>query len=156
MNGRIRAVLRRLQATGGFTLIELVIIIIVLGILAAFVTARYSDFLQQSKVNATKSELQELKRAIVGNPRITAGGKYTDIGYEGNLGSPPARLRDLVNKPSGVPDYNKISGLGWNGPYIDDSGDDYLTDAWGEEYVYDPQARSIRSVGSGEDIRVDF
>ncbi len=146
----------RLDNKRGFTLIELAIIIVVLGILATFVAANYGDFIKQSKVNATKSELQELKRAIIGNPRITGGGKYTDIGYEGHLGAPPSKLNDLVTKPSGVPDYNKISGLGWNGPYIDGSNDEYLTDAWGKNYVYDPQARTIKSVGSGEDITVSF
>jgi general secretion pathway protein G len=153
MNGR--KPLRRFHDRG-FTLVELVIIIVVLGILGAFVAVKYSDFVHQSKVEATMAEMQALKRAIVGNSQIASGGKYTDIGYEGNLGSPPPRLEDLAVKPAGVDDYNKISGLGWNGPYIDPDNDDYLKDAWGISYAYNPGSRTIKSTGSGQDIIVSF
>lgn len=157
MNGRHRPCLRfRKSDFCGFTLIELVIIIVVLGILGAFATAKYSDFVKQSRIEATKAEMGTIKRAIKGNPQITAGGKYTDIGYEGNMGSVPTRLQDLVTKPSGAPEYNKISGLGWNGPYIESKNGEYLTDAWGKPYVYDPTARTIKSVGSGQDIIASF
>ncbi len=157
MNGRPRLNLRlRKHDLDGFTLIELVIIIVVLGIISAFATAKYTDFVKQSRIEATKAEMDTIKRAIKGNPQITAGGKYTDIGYEGNMGSVPARLQDLVAKPSGAPEYNKISGLGWNGPYIESKNGEYLTDAWGKPYVYDPAARTLKSVGSGQDITVSF
>ena len=140
----------------GFTLVELVIIIVVLGILGAFVAVKYSDFVQQSRVEATRAEMEILKHAIVGNAQIVTGGKYTDIGYEGNLGVPPAQLEDLVVRPGSAEEYNKISGLGWNGPYIDPDNDKYLTDAWGQPYIYDPAARTIKSTGAGQEIVVNF
>ena len=151
-SGRIIHRRIHLTASSGFTLVELVIIIIALGILAGFGIAKYSDVVNESRIKATQSEMAALKRAIIGNPQLVSGGKYVDIGYEGNLGTPPSKLEDLARKPGAVAKYNPISGFGWNGPYIDSSNQDYLTDAWGAEYLYDPSGRTIKSIGSGQDL----
>jgi general secretion pathway protein G len=143
-------------ACSGFTLIELIIIIVVLGILATFSIAKYSDFLQESKITATRSEMATIKRAIIGNPQMIAGGHYIDVGFVGNVGHPPAQLSELVRKPDSISIYNLISRLGWNGPYLDSAGGDYQKDAWGQDYAYDPTARTITSVGSGASIVVSF
>jgi len=140
----------------GFTLVELVIIIVVLGILSTFAAVKYTSFVQESRVTATQAEMDEIRRAIIGNSKLIAGGKYIDIGYEGNLGILPVQLQDLVTKPGSVANFNAISGLGWNGPYLKQNNNDYLNDAWGQAYVYDASARTIKSVGSGEDIIVSF
>jgi len=58
----------------GFTLIELVMIIVVLGILAAVAVPKFSDMANSSKINATKQELSTLKQAIVGNPGASWAG----------------------------------------------------------------------------------
>jgi len=146
----------RSQTCSGFTLIELIIIIVVLGILATFSIAKYSDFLQESKIAATRSEMTTIKRAIIGNPQMIAGGHYIDVGFAGNVGHPPAQLFELVRKPDTISAYNAISRLGWNGPYLDSAGGDYLKDAWGLNYVYNPTARTITSTGSGASIVVSF
>jgi prepilin-type N-terminal cleavage/methylation domain-containing protein len=146
----------RSQTCSGFTLIELIIIIVVLGILATFSIAKYSDFLQESKIAATRSEMVTIKRAIIGNPQMIAGGRYIDVGFVGNVGHPPAQLSELVRKPDSISAYNIISRLGWNGPYLDSAGNDYLKDAWGRDYAYNPTARTITSVGSGANIVVSF
>ena len=140
----------------GFSLVELVIIIVVLGIMGTVATVKYIDFVNESKIKATQAEMDALRRAIIGNAEIIAGGKHVDIGYEGNVGTPPAQLQDLITKPGAVPAYSPASGLGWNGPYLKNIQDDYLKDAWGQNYVYDPSTRTIKSVGSGEDIVVNF
>jgi prepilin-type N-terminal cleavage/methylation domain-containing protein len=146
----------RSQTCSGFTLIELIIIIVVLGILATFSIAKYSDFLQESKIAATRSEMVTIKRAIIGNPQMIVGGRYIDVGFVGNVGHPPAQLSELVRKPDSISAYNIISRLGWNGPYLDSAGNDYLKDAWGRDYAYNPTARTITSVGSGANIVVSF
>jgi prepilin-type N-terminal cleavage/methylation domain-containing protein len=119
----------KIKAVHGFTLIELVIILVVLGIIGSVAIIKYSSIIKDSRINATRSELQTIKRALVGNPQITAGGKYTDIGYEGNMGVLPSQLIDLLRKPGAAQSYNPISGLGWNGPYIKSDSLDLHTDA---------------------------
>ena len=142
---------------GGFTLIELVIVIVVLGILAAVAIPRFSDMTDSSKINATKQELANLKRAIVGNPHATAGGAYVNRGFAGDIGSLPSRLEDLVTKPDSIAAYNPLTRLGWNGPYMDGDGGAYLVDAWGASYTYQRAGRQIFSSGGGSDtIRITF
>ena len=140
----------------GFTLVELVIIIVTLGILAAVAVPMFGDIFESSKISATKSELESLKRAIVGNPRIIAGGELVDRGFEGDVGVLPSQLSDLVTKPGAVPAYNKITRIGWNGPYIDNNNGDYLNDAWGTPYIYSQAGRNILSINGSDTITVSF
>lgn len=137
-------------------MIELVIIIVVLGIVAAVAIPKFTDIAESSRVNATRQEMVALKRAIVGNPGATAGGEYIDRGFEGDIGFVPSQLLDLAKKPDSVAAYNKLTRLGWNGPYIDSSGSNYLKDAWEISYSYDPSGRAIISSGGTTNITVTF
>lgn len=148
---------RRLNRAG-FTLVELVIIIVTLGILAAVAVPRFADVAEGSRQTATRDELNKLKRAIIGDPSAVAGGEHVDRGFEGDVGYPPSSLYDLVRKPDSVAAYDRLTRLGWNGPYIDSAENKYLTDAWGNAYGYDPAARRIVSGGpsNGDSIVVTF
>lgn len=140
----------------GFTLIELVIVIVVLGIVAMFAVPRFSDLASSSKATATLDEMNNLKKAIVGNPAAISGGEYIDRGFEGDIGWAPARLQDLAAKPDSLLPYDKLSRLGWNGPYIDSAGGSYLKDAWGANYSYDRAGRRIVSTGGPDSLIVSF
>lgn len=141
---------------GGFTLIELVIIIVVLGILAAVAAPKFANILESSKAATTREELQTLKEAVVGNPQIVSSGVVIDRGFIGDVGFAPSQLVDLVIKPGSVSVYNSLTRLGWNGPYIDGDGNEYLTDAWGAAYSYDPGGRRIVSTGGPDSITITF
>lgn len=147
--------LRKLHSRG-FTLVELVVIIVVLGILAAYAVPKFSSISDSSKITATKEEIQQLKRAIVGSPTIVAGGAMIDRGYLGDVGFVPSALKDLVTKPDSVSTYNKLTRIGWNGPYIDSAMGGYNKDAWGVAYVYQSSTRRIVSVGGTDSIIVTF
>lgn len=134
----------------GFTLIELVIIIVVVGILASVAIPVAGNMIRSSKITATRQELLSLKNAIAGR----ADGQIR--GYENDVGSLPPSLTGLVTKPAGVADYDRFTKTGWNGPYIDPNNNDYLKDAWNSDYIYDPAARFIRSVGGPDTITVIF
>ncbi|MBU2652467.1 MAG: prepilin-type N-terminal cleavage/methylation domain-containing protein [Bacteroidetes bacterium] len=161
MSGRDRIVnqlstgsTRRCQS--GFTLIELVIIIVTLGILAAVAIPKFADIGESAKETATRKELQELRLAVVGNPDLVAGGKPVAAGYEGNVGHLPNQLSDLVDKPDSIAPYDRLTGLGWHGPYIDSTGGSYLRDAWGSAYLYDRLNRRLFSVGGTDTIGISL
>jgi len=131
--------------TKGFTLIEFVIIILVLGVVIATLIPRAGNLVDNARISAAETEMTELMRAIIGD---------VDSGFSGfmqHMGRPPAdsagkRLIELYSDVDTV-GFNPVTNTGWGGPYIgeDDNGNgtisaaeaaDELTDPWDNSYVY--------------------
>jgi general secretion pathway protein G len=140
----------RFHSRSGFTLVEIVIIILAIGVLATVAIPRLGSIIGDSRKTATKEEMRRLKTAIIGSADGNASG------YENDIGTPPPNLAALVTQPGGVAAWDRFSRTGWHGPYINPDGNEYLTDAWGVNYIYNPSARFIKSVGSGDTITVSF
>lgn len=136
----------RITCNSGLTLIELVIVIVIAGILATVALKSMGVVTQTARVEQTKSELEKLAFAIVGNPTLENNGVRTDFGYVGDVGSMPPDLDALFTNPGG---YST-----WNGPYIkrrfSQITNDYKEDAWGVAYTY--STNNITSTGSGSNI----
>jgi len=139
--------LRSTSRQGGYTMIELVMVIIVIGILAAVATMKLTASLETAKFEATRAEMEQLAFAIVGNAAIHASGARDDFGYVGDVGAMPPNLDALATNPG----YST-----WNGPYIsqNDDNDDFKKDAWNAEYIFFDTL--LRSIGSGSDIDLVF
>ncbi len=137
--------MNRIDSQSGFTLIELVITIIVVGIITGVAVINMSSSLDTAKYESTKSELDELAYSIAGNPALIGNGTRTDFGYVGDIGNLPLNLSALVQNPG--------SYATWNGPYLDRSDTTstaYKKDGWGVDYTYSDTL--IRSTGSGANI----
>jgi prepilin-type N-terminal cleavage/methylation domain-containing protein len=156
MSHRSKSGCGKVWRDGGFTLVELTIVLVIVLALAAAAIPRVGMMIESSKKAATLEEMSQIRRAIVGDPRLSSGGQLVDTGYEGDVGSPPPNLLALTTRPVAVPQYNRFTRTGWNGPYINPSNLDYLTDAWGVAYQYDKDARTITSTGSTEQIVISF
>ena len=148
----------------GFTMIELVMVIVVMAALAAVSVPRINDFITNSKIQASKNEMLQIRAAISGTPDRTAGGRYVDRGYIGDVGALPSSLNDLITNP-GLPAYDYFSRTGWNGPYLVDNGTgEILRDAWLVNYVLNVADSTIRSFGpnktddsgTGDDIVIKY
>ena len=133
-----------LTRNSGFTLVELAIVIVIMGIIAAVATQKMTQSVETAQYEQTKQEMEHLAFALVGNPAVYANGTRTDFGYVGDIGALPVDLDALVSDPGG---YST-----WDGPYMGSgyNEDDFKKDAWGVEYVLDDTA--LTSTGSGSDI----
>ncbi|UCE25629.1 MAG: prepilin-type N-terminal cleavage/methylation domain-containing protein [Candidatus Zixiibacteriota bacterium] len=136
--------LKKLTTNRAFTLIELVLVIVVIGIIVAIATQRMSQSVDTARHEQTKKEMDQLALAIAGNPAVYASGTRTDFGYVGDIGAMPDSLGALVANPGS---YDT-----WDGPYIGTgyNEEDFKKDAWGVEYLFTDTL--IRSTGSGSNI----
>ncbi|MBU1862121.1 MAG: prepilin-type N-terminal cleavage/methylation domain-containing protein [Candidatus Omnitrophica bacterium] len=125
----------------GFSLTELILVIVILAIIAAVAIPKMGEIAENARISATEKEMMELVRAIIGDPETGFQGYLDDIG------SLPTQLSNLYSS-SGESPYNPFTKTGWNGPYIDqrkrdilgDGGElelDILYDAWDQPYVPD-------------------
>lgn len=99
------------RAQGGFSLIELLVVLVILGIIASLVVPNILGRLTGAKVKAAKAQVTQLSSAI--------DAYYLD---NGNL---PDELRDLVEEPA--------DATFWNGPYVKEA---LLQDPWNRKWEY--------------------
>ena len=134
-----------------FTLIELVLIIVIVGIIATIAMRSMQPAIDQSRIDATLQEMERLAEAIVGDKNLVSDGMRSDFGYVGDIGALPPNLDALVTNPGGFST--------WNGPYIlnnfVENPNDFKEDAWGDLYTYSGGV-VITSAGNGSPINKQF
>jgi len=98
----------------GFTLLELLVVVVIIGLLAGIVAPRYFGQVGKSEVNVARAQLDALEKAL-DQYRLDVG-RYpsTELG-----------LKALVERPASEPK--------WSGPYL---RKDVPPDPWGKAYVY--------------------
>lgn len=105
---------KRRGSRGGFSLLELLLVLVILGVLAALIVPKFAGRSQQARETAASSDLKTLGLAL--DSFEIDNGRYptSDEGLEA-----------LIAQPG--------SAEGWTGPYI---RGDLPKDPWGNEYVY--------------------
>lgn len=101
----------------GFTLIELMIVVVILAVLAAAVVPRLAGRTQQARIATAKMD-------ISGNINVALDLYELD---NGRYPSTEQGLASLITKPSSSP-----APANWNGPYLKKKP----ADPWGNEYKY--------------------
>jgi prepilin-type N-terminal cleavage/methylation domain-containing protein len=99
----------RKTSESGFTLIELVIVIVILGILAAVAIPKYEDMREQARVATLKGQLGSLRSAIaIQYARNALNGTATfptlngSIFADGNVPKEPVQNSNAVKTTAGV------------------------------------------------------
>lgn len=101
----------RKNAKAGFTLIELVIVIVILGILAAVAIPKYEDMREQARVATMKGQLGGIRSAIaIQYARNALNGSSSfptlngTIFADGNVPKEPVNNSNAVKTTAGVDD----------------------------------------------------
>ena len=115
----------------GFTLVEMLVVITIIGLIMGLIGPRVLNYLSESKVKAAKIQLQSFGSAL-------------DLFYldAGRFPSTEEGLTALVQRTPGV--------AAWNGPYL--KGGNVPSDPWNHPYIYrspgERGAYQIMSYGS--------
>jgi general secretion pathway protein G len=127
--------------SSGFTLLELLVVMVIIGLLAGFVAPRYFSQVGKSRVKAARAQIDALDKALE-QFRIDVG----------RLPTTEEGLAALNTTPAGMQN--------WEGPYLKKA---VPPDPWGHPYVYlEPgthqndfdlasYGRDGRTGGTGED-----
>ncbi len=133
------------KANFGFTLVETAATLAIISLVAVGLVSLSNYLLDKRQIDTTNDNLNQLRRAISGNPVIVVNEARTSFGYLGDMGGLPANLQDLWVKgsqPGFSFDTAKKSGAGWNGPYLEVSAAELTAafgqDGWGTSLSYDP------------------
>jgi general secretion pathway protein G len=99
----------------GFTLVELLVVLVILGLIAAFAAPQVIKYLGGAKTDSAGIQIERLSGVL-------------DL-YRLEVGRYPGEdegLNALVERPAGVER--------WNGPYLKKAN--ALNDPWGRPYIY--------------------
>ena len=99
----------------GFTLLELLVVIVIIGLLAAYVGPKYFSQLGKSEVTIAKAQIEAFEKSL-DTYRLDVG-RYpsTEEGMAALMAAPPT------------------AGVKWNGPYLKKG---VPQDPWGQPYQY--------------------
>ncbi len=110
----------------GFTIIELLIVMAILGMLAVMVAPNLFNQAESARRDAVLSQLSSLESAL--------------DQYRLDVGRYPDSLQGLVENASGSDS--------WNGPYL---RRELPTDPWGNDYQYESDGRDFTLMSYGAD-----
>lgn len=145
----------------GFTIVELLMVILLVGIMSAVAIPQFVDFGAAARVTLTRDKLIAFKMAIVGDSRAIQNGQYMQPGFENHIGSLPVTLNDL-RVQGAHPNYDPFTKRGWRGPYILTSDTQWNLDSWGTVIQYNAGTRVLTSCGpnltcgNADDISLQF
>lgn len=108
----MRSLRRHRLASRGFTFLEIMLVVVIIGILAALVGPRLVGRTNEARIEATRAQLNGIEQAIKS--------------FEIDTGGFPKTLKELIEEPT--------DNSAWKGPYFDK--EELPKDAWQQEFEY--------------------
>lgn len=148
----------------GFTLMEIMVVIIVIAVLASVAGPMIGSITDQGRASATKSKISSLKSAILAYKSDVGRIPFTGVASEGKndeayndasdtyLGDTEA-TNVLVNEETGCTAMNITNyARKWKGPYMDSTPEDFMYDSWGTKIRYVAYDKNIYLWSAGADM----
>ena len=137
---------KKKQCKKGFTLIELMIVVAIMGILAAIAIPRFAQMLEKSREGATKGNLAAIRSAIsiyYSEKEGTWPGDLTTAFTSYLYPIPPAKATPLgnVNTTTAVSDVPTGAGTGW--AYVTDTSSAFAGNAFCNSTATDTKGTSF-------------
>ena len=101
---------RTIKTSSGFTLIEVLLVVVIIGILVGVAIPRLGGRVRQAQIAAAEADVNNVGMAL----RL----------YEVDNGTYPPSLQALLSKPGNAPN--------WRGPYLEKG---LPKDPWGNDYL---------------------
>jgi len=102
------------SGTRGFTLLELLVVMVIIGLLAGYVGPKYFGQIGKSEIKAARAQIDALEKALDQYRLDTGHYPSTELG-----------LAALMERPASEPK--------WGGPYLKKA---VPADPWGRPYIY--------------------
>jgi len=106
--------LRAWRRVPGFTLLELLVVVTIIGLLVAFVAPRYFGQVGKSEINTAKAQIDAFEKALDLYRLDTGRYPSTEMGLKALVERPPSEAK-------------------WNGPYLRKG---VPADPWGRQFLY--------------------
>ena len=103
-----------MRSSQGFTLLELLVVIVIIGLLAGYVAPRYFSQVGKSEVQVARAQLDAFEKALDQYRLDTSHYPSTEQGLDALMTKPASEAR-------------------WQGPYLKRTAP---PDPWGRPYVY--------------------
>ena len=123
--------IEKVRKRRGFTLVELLVVIVVLAVLAAIVLPKFMNSSQRSKESALRSDLKLVRNAI--------------SMFQADTGKYPNALADLAETAVGsvkVAGGAVVTAADWHGPYLEAVPEDPIA---GAAFTYDSATGKVNS-----------
>ena len=145
----------------GFTLMEIMVVIIVIAVLASVAGPMIGSITDQGRASATKSKMSSLKSALLAyqsdvgrlpykgsNSRTASNYSQPDLLSENDESKNVLVYNEWPNAAGSTPNnYNRK----WKGPYMDSDVSDFMVDAWGNTIQYKAYNKNVYLWSAGPD-----
>jgi type II secretion system protein G len=120
----------RLRSNSGFTILELIVNVAIIGILSAIAIPAYIAFRDRAKIAQAKSDLHHIQLAI--EQLAIDTNKWPGPNEVGKVAD--KEVWDLNSSDAGLVNGDQTKFPGWKGPYLQS----VPKDPWGSNYFFDP------------------
>lgn len=146
----------------GFTLMEIMVVIIVIAVLASVAGPMIGSITDQGRASATKSKMSSLKSALlayqsdVGRLPYKSGTNSRDKSAysQPDLLSENDETKNVLvynEWPTGCGNTPNNYNRKWKGPYMDSDVADFMVDAWGNTIQYKAYNKNVYLWSAGPD-----